>query len=142
VTGRENMMSLSQQIENLTRSLNELPEGAQPKLRAKLERDLFRLKCLKEECEGQPQMSEQERADRQLVGNYCHFNGAKRASLPESVRNTLDRAVWKLQDGYGEAGYTPVQGWDWSGIRDSSPQAFRNMAVVVEAILEAHGLRS
>jgi hypothetical protein len=138
MTGRENMMSLSQRIENVTRSLNELPEGCQPKLRKKLERDLFRLKCLKEECEGMPQMGEQERADRKLVGEYCHFNGSKRASLPEMARNAMDKAVWKLQNGYGEPGYTPVQGWDWSGIRDSSAEAFRLMAEVVQATVEAH----
>lgn len=31
--------------------------------------------------------------------------------------------AWKLQDGYGSVGFTPDQGWDWSGIRDSSPAA-------------------
>ena len=37
-----------------------------------------------------------------------------------------DRAlIWSLQDGYGVAGYTPPQGHDWSGIRDSSPEATR-----------------
>jgi hypothetical protein len=39
----------------------------------------------------------------------------------------LDR-TWALQDGYGEAGFTPVQGWDWSGIRDSSDVAIKRMA--------------
>lgn len=136
------MQSISQQIENLTRSLNELPEGAQPKLRERLERDLFRLRCLREECEGMPEMSEQEKEDRQLVGSYCHFNGEKRSSLPEQVRQAMDNAVWKLQDGYGVVGHTPPQGWDWSGIRDSSPEAFRNMATVVAALLEAHGLKA
>lgn len=35
--------------------------------------------------------------------------------------------TWELQDGYGEPGYTPDQGWDWSGIRDSSPAAIARM---------------
>ena len=30
-----------------------------------------------------------------------------------------------LDKGYGVAGYTPPQGFDWSGIRDSSPEAIR-----------------
>lgn len=38
--------------------------------------------------------------------------------------------IWGLQDGYGEAGLTPPQGWDWSGIRDSSPQASDRMYAV------------
>lgn len=29
--------------------------------------------------------------------------------------------IWSMQDGYGEAGYTPDQGVDWSGVRDSHP---------------------
>lgn len=54
------------------------------------------------------------------------------------IREALDRfpdelgeVIWSLQDGYGEPGYTPVQGWDWSGIRDSSPEAIQ--AMVTEA---------
>jgi hypothetical protein len=37
------------------------------------------------------------------------------------------REIWASQDGYGEPGYTPEQGWDWSGIRDSSPDAMAVM---------------
>jgi hypothetical protein len=37
------------------------------------------------------------------------------------------REIWAIQDGYGEAGFTPEQGWDWSGIRDSSPEALTDM---------------
>ncbi len=28
--------------------------------------------------------------------------------------------IWLMQDGYGVPGYTPPQGYDWSGIRDST----------------------
>lgn len=35
--------------------------------------------------------------------------------------------TWALQDGYGEPGIDPPQGWDWSGIRDSSPAAIKRM---------------
>lgn len=38
--------------------------------------------------------------------------------------------IWDLQDGYGEPGFTPCQGWDWSGIRDSSPEAIAQMDAV------------
>lgn len=36
-------------------------------------------------------------------------------------------AIWANQDGYGAPGTTPAQGWDWSGIRDSSPEAIARM---------------
>lgn len=41
-------------------------------------------------------------------------------------------AIWALQDGYGEAGYEPAQGYDWSGIRDSSPEAVAAMERVAK----------
>lgn len=39
--------------------------------------------------------------------------------------------TWALQDGYGIQGMSPVQGWDWSGIRDSTPSAIEQMYEVV-----------
>lgn len=39
----------------------------------------------------------------------------------------LDKKIWAMQDGYGIAGYTPAQGWDWSGIRDSKPETISKM---------------
>ena len=39
--------------------------------------------------------------------------------------------TWALQDGYGEPGVIPDQGWDWSGIRDSSPAAIKRMYDVI-----------
>ncbi len=36
-------------------------------------------------------------------------------------------ALWAESDGYGEQGYIPEQGYDWSGIRDSTPDAVRAM---------------
>jgi hypothetical protein len=35
--------------------------------------------------------------------------------------------VWSLSDGYGVAGFIPEQGYDWSGIRDSSTAAIEAM---------------
>ena len=43
--------------------------------------------------------------------------------------------IWALQDGYGSPGYTPPQGQDWSGIRDSSEDAMAKML----AVAESHG---
>jgi hypothetical protein len=93
---------------------------------------LERIKMLAEEYRAGQQMSEQERADRALVASYCHFNGENRDKLPRDRQRALDRAVWMRQDGYGTPGYTPCQGWDWSGIRDSTAGAFRLMALEVE----------
>jgi len=39
--------------------------------------------------------------------------------------------VWACTDAYGEPGTIPHQGYDWSGIRDSSPGALRDMAEVL-----------
>jgi len=46
-------------------------------------------------------------------------------------------AVWALQDGYGVAGFTPAQGFDWSGIRDSTPDTVEAMAQEVRRIVQA-----
>lgn len=40
--------------------------------------------------------------------------------------------IWSMQDGYGEPGTMPSQGYDWSGIRDSSPAA---IAAMYEAVV-------
>ena len=44
----------------------------------------------------------------------------------------LDRAqaVYELSDGYGVVGLVPDQGFDWSGIRDSSTEAIEAMYAV------------
>jgi hypothetical protein len=44
-------------------------------------------------------------------------------------------AIWLLQDGYGPAGTTPSQGFDWSGIRDSSDEAIASMAAVAATVV-------
>jgi hypothetical protein len=41
--------------------------------------------------------------------------------------------LWALSDGYGAPGALPAQGYDWSGIRDSTPAAIERMAAVLEA---------
>ena len=40
--------------------------------------------------------------------------------------------IWQLQDGYGAPGSTPTQGWDGSGIRDSTPAAIDRMYEVAK----------
>ena len=48
-------------------------------------------------------------------------------NLTTSFRVKCFRFIWATQDGYGTPGYTPDQGYDWSGIRDSSPEAKKKM---------------
>ena len=45
----------------------------------------------------------------------------------------LCNKIWSLQDGYGEAGYMPSQGYDWSGVRDSTIGAVEAMYAAVAA---------
>lgn len=42
-------------------------------------------------------------------------------------RHKAAEIAWSLQDGYGATGMTPPQGFDWSGIRDSSPAAVKRI---------------
>lgn len=42
----------------------------------------------------------------------------------------LSEAIYAESDGYGERGYVPVQGYDWSGIRDSSVRAVERMYLI------------
>jgi hypothetical protein len=46
--------------------------------------------------------------------------------------------IYALADGYGEPGTIPPQGYDWSGVRDSTPAATRRMAAALMAY-EAQG---
>lgn len=50
------------------------------------------------------------------------------------VSNPTARTIlWAIQDGYGTPGFTPEQGMDWSGVRDSSPEAVAAMWTAVHA---------
>jgi hypothetical protein len=35
--------------------------------------------------------------------------------------------LYSMQDGYGAPGVIPEQGYDWSGVRDSTPDTIRRM---------------
>lgn len=45
----------------------------------------------------------------------------------DNADNRLCRRIWNKSDGYGAPGFVPPQGYDWSGIRDSSPQGVEAM---------------
>ncbi len=52
-------------------------------------------------------------------------------------RSRAAEVAWSLQDGYGVIGMDVPQGWDWSGIRDSSPAAIKRIheALVAEGLV-------
>lgn len=61
----------------------------------------------------------------------CAVNYRTVLNLPEGLKAHLMGVTWSIQDGYGVPGFTPCQGWDWSGIRDSSDEAKKEMALVI-----------
>lgn len=67
----------------------------------------------------------------------CLFNyyGSGKLDLSSRILNKCMDITWNLQDGYGEPGFTPPQGWDWSGIRDSSSVAKKAMADALRTYL-------
>ena len=70
--------------------------------------------------------------DRRKWALACKYMRGDVQLKPAKRREKLNDEVWDLQDGYGQPGHTPEQGWDWSGIRDSSPEAKVAMIKVVE----------
>lgn len=72
----------------------------------------------------------------------CVVNwGSAKHDLPPDIEKELMDKSWAMQDGYGEVGYTPPQGWDWSGIRDSTDEAQRNIAEMLRKELLARNIR-
>jgi hypothetical protein len=73
--------------------------------------------------------------DRELVVAYLHHSDSRSELLPEEVA----WEVYCLADGFGRC--TPSElrgindGWDWSHVRDSTPEGYRRMA----ACLRGHG---
>lgn len=65
-----------------------------------------------------------------LKDGRCERHASMMRVIYDARHGEQAQAIWSLQDGYGEPGYTPEQGWDWSGIRDSSTEA-------IEAMFEA-----
>jgi hypothetical protein len=53
-----------------------------------------------------------------------------------AASDRMARELWAHSDGYGEPGYIPCQGYDWSGIRDSSPEAIDAMHAVALRIIK------
>jgi hypothetical protein len=69
----------------------------------------------------------------------CHWHHVVH-NLTKQQMNDAYRAVWAQSDGYGERGYIPTQGYDWSGIRDSSEESQKDMAAAARAYLAKQGI--
>ncbi len=72
---------------------------------------------------------------KKLVWVFCGCGPDIKNVAPDLV-DMIIRECWELQDGYGEPGFTPPQGYDWSGVRDSTGEAWRAMEFKVLEALE------
>lgn len=61
-------------------------------------------------------------------------------NLFQNVKDKLYKLVYSKSDGYGIEGYIPPQGYDWSGIRDSSENAHQNMTDIARRFLLDNGI--
>lgn len=74
--------------------------------------------------------------DWKLILIFSHFSYKVR-NLTNPEINNCYRKIWSHTDAYGEKGYIPPQGYDWSGIRDSSQNAKQNMAISLREYLKS-----
>lgn len=76
---------------------------------------------------------------------WIKFSASWRLFVIDEAQTRSDEAanlIWSEQDGYGCPGYTPVQGYDWSGIRDSSEEAKEAMYEIAKRYLDEDELRA
>lgn len=66
------------------------------------------------------------------IGRYHMMQQIQAAWTDKYATLGLLKALWSTQDGYGKAGFMPEQGYDWSGIRDSSSAAVKQMYAMVK----------
>jgi len=74
-----------------------------------------------------PELGSKAADDWALIVAVC-YHGNEPLNITRGMASQLYRGVYARQDGYGSKGYVPAQGYDWSGIRDSSPEAKAEMA--------------
>jgi len=76
--------------------------------------------------------------DWNLIVNICHWSYT--TDLPEEVKKEAYKAAWHYTDAYGEMGYIPPQGYDWSGFRDSSKESNAKSANAIRVVLAYRGI--
>lgn len=57
----------------------------------------------------------------------CAITNEMFAAIRKAWEDGHITALYALADAYGEQGLVPEQGYDWSGVRDSSPAALAQM---------------
>lgn len=72
-------------------------------------------------------------SDWDLILYICHWSYTPK--LPRHITNKAYAAAWAYTDAYGEQGYVPPQGYDWSGFRDSSEESKKNSANAIRKFL-------
>lgn len=80
--------------------------------------------------EGDTITGEQRYVEDSETGSWGSFSGSVdllRIHEALFLTNESFGRIWSLSDGYGEPGFWPSQGYDWSGIRDSSQDAIKAM---------------
>lgn len=69
-----------------------------------------------------------------LLEGRCETHAAMLRDIHEAWTHGdsgLMMCLWQYSDGYGTPGFVPDQGFDWSGIRDSSTAAIEAMHQVI-----------
>jgi hypothetical protein len=63
--------------------------------------------------------------------------------IPKSEVNVLYEACWRLTDAYGPLGFIPPgEGYNWSGFRDSTEDAKRNIAAYIRKWMQTRKIDS
>lgn len=65
---------------------------------------------------------------------------AEASNIPPGLVDLARRKIWSMSDAYITK--PTYKHFDWSGIRDSSPEAKRRMAMAVQRMLFKAGIRS
>jgi hypothetical protein len=74
-----------------------------------------------------------------LILALCYYRNYP--NLTKDQHNEVYKAVYAKNDAYGPEGFVPPQGYDWSGIRDSSDSAKTKMCQVGREYLLNHGVQ-
>lgn len=77
-------------------------------------------------------------SDWELICAVCHWSYT--TNIPKNIQNEAYAEAWKHTDAYGEKGFMPAQGYDWSGFRDSSKASTAASANAIRVVLAKHSI--
>jgi len=87
-----------------------------------------------------PELGSKAADDWALIVAVCYYMNHP-LNISGLAAEDLFRSVYARNDAYGNVGTIPPQGFDWSGIRDSSPEAQANMANYLREQLVLRGVK-